>query len=473
MRVVMFLAMAIALLAGAAAAGPNAGGTILVHSAGLTYEGQGECGQGVPPQSCVTAVSEIDDADPDHHKVWKVYAAFPDNASPRLKGITVGIHYDEEYGDMAGTVISAYGPCAEFELATSNWPHDNSGTSLVWTNTQTGHLTEVYWFAGYNYSGNPTTFVLIPHPEQGGDFADDGIPSVLDPITGYGTLGFNTSGQVACPGDVIYGACCVDENCTITTQAECTGDWQGAGTICEPSPCCHAVAPRGFAGNGLASPMSLETGAGTTAAAPTSNPCPGSDLLQNDDGTFETGYTWNLSSVAPPYYGAFAEGFSGTGTVCGLELILTTSSGYYAGQTLDAYVWGSDGASPTEVLSVTTGIGIETPGTSLPFAPVFTAHDFAITNAAVQGEFFAGYWGNWPGAVNGWFVGADLDGSGSGEPRTNIAPGTGYPEGWQNVCTIWGTTASLGIRVFLGPPSTPVEKTSWGRIKSMYKGGAR
>ncbi len=57
-------------------------------------------------------------------------------------------------------------------------------------------MVPCYWFAGYNYYHAPTEFSLIAHPEQGGYFVDDSKPGVMDPIAGYGTLGFNTAGSV-------------------------------------------------------------------------------------------------------------------------------------------------------------------------------------------------------------------------------------------------------------------------------------
>ncbi len=34
------------------------------------------------------------------------------------------------------------------------------------------------------------------------------------------------------------GACCDEENnCTITTEGDCTGTFQGVGTVCDPNPC--------------------------------------------------------------------------------------------------------------------------------------------------------------------------------------------------------------------------------------------
>lgn len=39
-------------------------------------------------------------------------------------------------------------------------------------------------------------------------------------------------------GEGGLGACCDDEtNCTVTTEADCDGNFQGVGTDCEPNPC--------------------------------------------------------------------------------------------------------------------------------------------------------------------------------------------------------------------------------------------
>ncbi len=36
---------------------------------------------------------------------------------------------------------------------------------------------------------------------------------------------------------IVTGACCIGTDCTITTEADCEGDWQGPGTVCDPNPC--------------------------------------------------------------------------------------------------------------------------------------------------------------------------------------------------------------------------------------------
>jgi hypothetical protein len=194
------------------------------------------------------------------------------------------------------------------------------------------------------------------------------------------------------------------------------------------------------------------------------SPCPGSTLLCNHDGTFEiNGCAWVDGGVARPYYGAFAEGFVGTGVVCGMQFDFTTLPGYQTGQTMDAYVWDSDGTNPTTVLGVTTGID---PGPVAIWYDV-SVHDVDVNDVAVDGPFFVGFWGDWPGADQpGWWVAADFDSPGL--PRTNVAPGLGYPTGWQSADMFDGRIRSLGICAYLGQPGVPAQESTWGRIKSLY-----
>ena len=101
--------------------------------------------------------------------------------------------------------------------------------------------------------------------------------------------------------------------------------------------------------------------------------------------------------------------------------------------------------------------------------PSLSRHEFGINANCADGGLFAGYWGNWPNAVMGWFVGADLDGYG-GCPLTNIAPGIGYPTGWNNVSIVWGPTQAIGIGVELNPcGAVPIQETSWGKVKALFR----
>jgi hypothetical protein len=232
---------ALACVSGIASAGPNDGGTILVHDANAVYttDNATYCGLGLGLQACGQADVVLEGSE-NVAMVWKVYAAFRDGSAPRLKGMTWGISYP------GSVVLAAYGPCigdpnngaAEFPGA--GWPNSNTGTSLVWQNTQTSLLVEAYWFAGYSYYGEAGLFQLQAHadPVLGGKFGDDSIPSVQDPIAGFGSMGFNTPGVVACPGtQEPTGACCIGQDCRITTERECPGTYQGDNVPCDPNPC--------------------------------------------------------------------------------------------------------------------------------------------------------------------------------------------------------------------------------------------
>ena len=248
---------------------------------------------------------------------------------------------------------------------------------------------------------------------------------------------------------------------------------------------------------------SLGIGHGITVPSQDSNPCNGV-LSLNYDGTAENGYCWQYGGVVAPYYGAFAECFSWPNNdVCGIELMLSGVG--YPCFGCDLYVWDDAHGVPGNVLSLTSGIN------PCPVAtwPSISTHDFAIGGAGVNGNFWVGYWVNASSAVCPYFVAADLDGFG-GCPYTNIAPGIGYPTGWQNVSVVWGATQALGIGAWGGcapgarcgddpgpccepdgscqwvypcdgywsptgtcDPNpcepTPVQTTSWGQIKHLYK----
>jgi hypothetical protein len=207
-------------------AGPNSGGTIFAHDANIDYttDTAAYCGVGTAPTDCASADANVEGSTADAPKVWKVYAAFEAGTQPRLKGMTFGVQYDADE-----LIISAYGPCigdpnngaAEFPGA--GWPGNDTGTSLVWQDTQVTEIVEAYWFGGYSYYGNPNVFQLRDHPDPilAGNFADDSVPAIQDPISGYGSIGFDSNGSTVCPTGV--GACCslVDGTCTVLARADC------------------------------------------------------------------------------------------------------------------------------------------------------------------------------------------------------------------------------------------------------------
>lgn len=275
MKKVLMAAAALVFVASAAAAGPNAGGTLIIaESVGTVYTSDVDdyCGSSTT-SACESAVVRQDG---EGAFVLNVIAAFAPASSPRLQGITWGWSYSPAYPP------ADWGPCGDFELPNGDWPASGSGTSITWAAAQTDHLVEIYWSAHYAYATyGPGDVVLGENPIQGGSFADDDVPANLDPIAGFGAYGFYTDGIVICPADEAavaccfadgscellfadecdaaggvlegsascnpnpcpqpeIGACCIGEDCTILPSDVCAdsaGEFQGADTVCDPNPC--------------------------------------------------------------------------------------------------------------------------------------------------------------------------------------------------------------------------------------------
>ncbi|MEZ4650117.1 MAG: hypothetical protein R3E97_15270 [Candidatus Eisenbacteria bacterium] len=182
----------------AAMAGPNAGGALVLHrNPSLLTADHDYCAES-GLSSCEEAVVTAP-ADPDSTVIVFALAAFPAGASPRLKGLAFGIAYDPER-----IVLVDHGTCAGFELPDNDWPNTGTGTAIVLGSAATSLLTPFYWFAAYSL-GDTASFALEPHPTQGGDFADDSVPPLLDSVAGYGRMGFAVPGGLPCPTTVPGG----------------------------------------------------------------------------------------------------------------------------------------------------------------------------------------------------------------------------------------------------------------------------
>ena len=181
--------------------------------------------------------------------------------------------------------------------------------------------------------------------------------------------------------------------------------------------------------------------------------CSDASVLQNHDSTFESAYGWNFGGTAAPDYGAFAECFEGDVRVCEIQFFLS-QLGHQSGQTMDVYLWEDTGTDiPGAVLSLIPGVD---PGPVAAW-PTVSQHNVAI-DANVSGDWWAGYWGGWPGEQAGWLVAADENGSG-GCPKTNISPESGLPSGWYHpdVVFSWRNAQSLGIQVAVDDAVSSVE----------------
>jgi len=191
----------------------------------------------------------------------------------------------------------------------------------------------------------------------------------------------------------------------------------------------------------------------------------GRTLLMHSDGTYEDGYCWWDGSM-PPDWGSFGERYDGAARISGVVLDFTTVSGTSV-EPIDVYVWENDGGMPGQVLAVVAGANVH-----VPTWPEWARNVVVLGSPVCVGEvWWVGYWGNWPAE---YFITADLDGPGGGVPMTKVGPGLGYPTGWQDIAMVWHPTAALGIGAEADScPPTPVEQTTWGALKSLFRVATR
>jgi hypothetical protein len=240
-----------------ALAGPNQYGVIVVHNTGILWSTDLQLPPVSPVPACADIVNEVPmgsaPSDVSENLVWKVYAAFPVDAHPRLKGCGWGVGHPSVGGGQIVIGTNDAPSPAVFYLTTAGWPADNTFIGMSFTDSvRTGIVDELYYFAGYAYAGlagEPQTFCIIPHSgETNRFFLDDAVPQNADAIAGYGCLGFGTAGYTPCPVTPVPGACCfADGSCSMLLAAECQtagGSFVGGActpTLCAPPPsgaCC-------------------------------------------------------------------------------------------------------------------------------------------------------------------------------------------------------------------------------------------
>jgi hypothetical protein len=194
-------------------------------------------------------------------------------------------------------------------------------------------------------------------------------------------------------------------------------------------------------------------------------------LTSHDDGNFENAVVWIGSGVVQDgAYGSWAQAFDAD-TVCGIQFVLT-QVGDYAGQTMDVYLWEAVGIPPVPGNVIARIPGYD-PGAPAEW-PEVSLHEIRVC-VQTDGFHFAGFWPNWPGSdAAGWFVAADEDTVVGVYARTKIAPGIGYPTGWQDprIVPSFAGVQALGIREYAQPGEcTPsaVRETTWGRIRALYR----
>jgi hypothetical protein len=235
----LLLAMAIlAITAGVAFAGPNAGVILSVQGNALGVETEGDvCGAIALPATCEELVTG---ATPDLGGIswYLAVVVSPAANTPNFNTVVFGL----DTFNMADNYISYTGACVTgaLEISTAGWPGPGEGTAVSWApGCLYGYMEPVYYFGTYNYGG------MIPlgvHPVQGGVVVDCSADPQEDPFEGFGVM---EGANPTCPGSGPEpGACCFGPSCVMLLEVDCIaqgGDWYG-GT-CEPDNPCPTETP--------------------------------------------------------------------------------------------------------------------------------------------------------------------------------------------------------------------------------------
>ncbi|MCA9758747.1 MAG: choice-of-anchor D domain-containing protein [Candidatus Eisenbacteria bacterium] len=240
-------------------AGPNANGFLLLHTDDTVVYTQDdesiycdhlylecpfdpECDD--DHSGCESVLEQLDVTSDRgiNPSVFWLLGAFRADACPRVTGAQFSLSWPVE---SMPTFVS-WGSCGDFEIASEGWPTELlSGTAITFSQPITRTALSLYWFAAYSYYG-PLVIAAADYPTSsyGAAFADDSVPSVIDPIPdgNLGTIGLNgATGWNPYISGSATGACCLsDDSCQIEDSSTCNamgGEFQGPGTSCVPNPC--------------------------------------------------------------------------------------------------------------------------------------------------------------------------------------------------------------------------------------------
>lgn len=185
-------------------------------------------------------------------------------------------------------------------------------------------------------------------------------------------------------------------------------------------------------------------------------------LVYNHDFSFENAYCWQYDGVQLPYYGALAEAFD-LGP-CNVECAVYWFTNLYdIPIPIDVYVWdgGVDGP-PGGVLCMLPQVG----DLEVGFWPT-CCDNYIEINCCASADFAVGYWVDFSSGYCLEYCCADESGD-RGNPWTCIAPGIGYPSGWQHPRVIYPNCVSMGIGVTVTEAPSPARSETWGAIKALF-----
>jgi hypothetical protein len=230
----------LALLCSPAMAGKNAGGALVVHTNDANNFTSNVCNRFETvdnPGGCFNAGTQTNKDDATPALIWLI-AAFAPSSNPGVSAIYFGLNHNLPPAEGYFANFGLCGPAGSLELPDPGWP-DMGGNTVAYSTPVVGdQFFPFYFLNAFGFAG---AFVGTGINPTGGyaAFVDDSNPPVQDNITRFGTVRWGTLGNNECPVDQPnQGACCFpDGSCVITPEGQCSGDYQGNDTVCDPNPC--------------------------------------------------------------------------------------------------------------------------------------------------------------------------------------------------------------------------------------------
>ncbi|MBM3287900.1 MAG: hypothetical protein FJY88_11200, partial [Candidatus Eisenbacteria bacterium] len=250
MRRLLLTLLLSAVLAGAALAGVNQNGAIIVHTNdAYTYSSGTRCTTALArPATCEATITRTDRST-TRSVLWFLWAFLP-SATPRVTTVYFGMNMDMTCLDPTEFTWAWCSPTGvtPSQDVSGGWPGDGESATVGWPVAITQNLYPFMVIrAGVEQCGAPSTAHIcssINHVGGYAAFVDDSNPPQTDLVTNFGCVRWYQPGVVNCPQALSTGACCfLDGHCELLSQAACEGSpgvlrFLGTGTACEPTnPC--------------------------------------------------------------------------------------------------------------------------------------------------------------------------------------------------------------------------------------------
>jgi hypothetical protein len=235
----------LALVAGLAGGGPNAGGSLIVHTDDVvpyrcwSWAGCDEYYD--DPGTCENANTRVTQGGIGPVFIWFL-AAFDETTNPCVTSIDFGLEhtfFDEDFGGHYWYC----GPEGTLDDPDLGWPEDvRAGNTIHFGSPVEGNrLFPIYYVCMMGTLGDYIKTAI--HPRLGyAAFTDNSDPPVIDGCTRFGQVRWDEAGYNECPAPPEeLMACCFDVgNCLFLGEESCLelgGEPQGAGSVCNPNPC--------------------------------------------------------------------------------------------------------------------------------------------------------------------------------------------------------------------------------------------